>query len=186
MYYVHVSPVVITATKQLLKSLPSVGAPDECSVTQQSSTENDSLPVVQTPSVPNSLASTSESHSVPAHLSDQCPFALGDNVRVELDVEIFKMMQEGHGDYDDQLLQVSILSNVHLLCVLLSIHCGKRTGKQEQANLVLQIFSICRDGADMPISKQNSSKLPNAAVLSLFGHIHPYKWLYTQQYSQKM
>lgn len=121
MYYVHVSPVVITATK----SLPSVGAPDECSVTQQSSTENDSLPVVQTPSVPNSLASTSESHSVPAHLSGQCPFALGDNVRVELDVEIFKMMQEGHGDYDDQLLQVSILSSVHLICVLLSTHCGK-------------------------------------------------------------
>ena len=48
---------------------------------------------------------------MPAHAnrSGQCPFALGDNVRVELDVEIFKMMQEGHGDYDDQLLEVSIL-----------------------------------------------------------------------------
>ena len=30
----------------------------------------------------------------------------GDNVRVELGVEIFKMMQDGHGDCDDYLLSV--------------------------------------------------------------------------------
>ena len=33
----------------------------------------------------------------------------GDNVRVELDVEVFKIMQEGHGDLDDHLLSVSFL-----------------------------------------------------------------------------
>lgn len=95
--------VSCTAT---LSSLPFVGAPYECNIIQQSFTETNSLSVEQSPSVPNPLASASGSLSVsaPANLS---AFALGDNVRVELDVEIFKMMQEGHGDYDDQLLEVS-------------------------------------------------------------------------------
>ena len=34
--------------------------------------------------------------------------APGDNVRVELDIEIFKLMQEGHGELDQQLLDVSV------------------------------------------------------------------------------
>ena len=33
----------------------------------------------------------------------------GDNVRVGLDVDIFKVMQEGHGDWDDSLLNVSLI-----------------------------------------------------------------------------
>ena len=35
------------------------------------------------------------------------------------------------------------------------------------------VDSLCRDGANMPISLniQNCSKLPNAAVISLFRHI---------------
>ena len=33
----------------------------------------------------------------------------GDNVRVGLDVDVFKIMQEGHGDWDDSLLNVSLI-----------------------------------------------------------------------------
>ena len=41
--------------------------------------------------------------------SDEQPtFSPGNNVRVELDVEVFKMMQEGHGDVDQHLLDVSL------------------------------------------------------------------------------
>ena len=47
--------------------------------------------------------------------TDQCPFAPGDNVRVELDVEIFKMMQEGHGEYDQLLVDVSCQNICYLM-----------------------------------------------------------------------
>ena len=42
-------------------------------------------------------------------MADHHTLSPGDNVRVELEVEIFKMMQEGHGNWDDQLLDVSKL-----------------------------------------------------------------------------
>lgn len=39
-----------------------------------------------------------------------CPkpqeFSSGDRVRVQLDEEIFKMMQEGHGGWNDQMVEV--------------------------------------------------------------------------------
>ena len=63
----------------------------------------------------DSVASTSAVASAPGTPSLQAQtlpsrgphtFIAGDNVRVELEVEIFKMMQEGHGDWDDQLLEV--------------------------------------------------------------------------------
>lgn len=38
--------------------------------------------------------------------ADHHTLSPGDNVRVELDVEVFKMMQEGHGEWDDELLLV--------------------------------------------------------------------------------
>ena len=42
----------------------------------------------------------------------------GDNIRVELSVEVFKMMQEGHGDYDESLLSVRLISLRHLsVCI---------------------------------------------------------------------
>lgn len=62
------------------------------SVTSSSSTSNPPASASEVPACANSTG--------------QYVFALGDNVRVELDVEIFKMMQEGHGEYDDQLLEV--------------------------------------------------------------------------------
>ena len=33
--------------------------------------------------------------------------ASGDNVRVQLDIEVFKAMQEGHGGWNDQMAEVS-------------------------------------------------------------------------------
>lgn len=33
-------------------------------------------------------------------------FSSGDRVRVQLDEEIFKMMQEGHGGWNDQMVEV--------------------------------------------------------------------------------
>lgn len=64
--------------------------------------EGDSVGVASacgTPSLQTQVLSSSQHHA----------FAAGDNVRVELEVEIFKMMQEGHGEWDDQLLEVSIV-----------------------------------------------------------------------------
>ena len=34
------------------------------------------------------------------------PFVSGDRVKVQLEVEIFKMMQEGHGGWNDQMTEV--------------------------------------------------------------------------------
>ena len=59
------------------------------------------------PSTPMSPHSENESLQVEVTNSSELhSFAPGDNVRVQLEVEIFKMMQEGHGDYDQQLLDV--------------------------------------------------------------------------------
>ena len=33
-------------------------------------------------------------------------FAAGDRVRVQLEVDIFKMMQDGHGGWDDDMCEV--------------------------------------------------------------------------------
>lgn len=41
----------------------------------------------------------------PAYSSS--PFVSGDRVRVQLEVEIFKMLQEGHGGWNDQMAEVS-------------------------------------------------------------------------------
>ena len=46
----------------------------------------------------------------PEVLSEDHALVPGDNVRVELDVEVFKIMQEGHGDWDDDLLTVRFIS----------------------------------------------------------------------------
>ena len=40
-------------------------------------------------------------------------FQSGDRVKVQLDLEIFKMMQEGHGGWNDQMAEVRIL-RVHV------------------------------------------------------------------------
>ena len=34
------------------------------------------------------------------------PFVSGDRVKVQLEVEVFKMMQEGHGGWNDQMAEV--------------------------------------------------------------------------------
>lgn len=34
-------------------------------------------------------------------------FAEGDHVRVQVEVDVFKMMQEGHGGWNDQMASVS-------------------------------------------------------------------------------
>lgn len=39
-------------------------------------------------------------------------FSSGDRVRVQLELEVFKMMQEGHGGWNDQMTEV----NVHNIC----------------------------------------------------------------------
>ena len=57
------------------------------------------------------------SESVPVPLPVASPprlhnYSPGDKVRVELDEEIFKMMQEGHGGWDEQLLEVSTCIHV--------------------------------------------------------------------------
>ena len=36
------------------------------------------------------------------------PFVSGDRVRVQLEVEIFKMMQEGHGGWSDDMCEVVV------------------------------------------------------------------------------
>ena len=36
-------------------------------------------------------------------------FSSGDRVRVQLEMEVFKMMQEGHGGWNDQMTEVNEL-----------------------------------------------------------------------------
>lgn len=58
-----------------------------------------------------------ETHSTCNNMTVASPkmhlFSPGDSVRVELDVEIFKVMQEGHGDFDEKLLEVCELVFVY-------------------------------------------------------------------------
>ena len=37
-------------------------------------------------------------------------FSSGDRVRVQLELEVFKMMQEGHGGWNDQMTEVNVLN----------------------------------------------------------------------------
>lgn len=52
-------------------------------------------------------------------------FAVGDRVRVQLEVEIFKMMQEGHGGWNDDMCEVkttlAIESSFMIYIVLISL-----------------------------------------------------------------
>ena len=62
---------------------------------------------VSIPSLPITGAHP-ESECMVVTSADHHTLSPGDNVRVELDVEIFKMMQEGHGEWDDELLLVRL------------------------------------------------------------------------------
>lgn len=91
----------------------TVGAPHDFNSTPGSDIEEDTVVVPESSTdIPN--FSDSVRLSVPTRLltsAGTSVFAPGDNVRVELDVEIFKMMQEGHGDWDDQLLEVRLCTH---------------------------------------------------------------------------
>ena len=56
---------------------------------------------------------------------------------------------------------------------LLNISWFKIVEHNKRCDIRESVDSLCRDGADTPISLniQNCSKLPNAAVISLFRHI---------------
>ena len=88
------------------------GAPYDLSQTPETDPEPEpnvasvSPPVIPTPAADSSPAAELPSSAPMTPSTKEHAFAPGDNIRVELDVEIFKMMQEGHGGWDDQLLEV--------------------------------------------------------------------------------
>ena len=63
----------------------------------------------------------------------------GDNVRVELSAEIFKIMQEGHGDWDDYLIAVRGL----LLLICSMQFCLLSSGLVSDLVSILGLCSIC-------------------------------------------
>ena len=101
--------------------LVSIGAPLEISQASGLITkvngEGDSVAAATSTAVVSSASGTPSLSTQALSSSRHHTFAAGDNVRVELEVEIFKMMQEGHGDWDDQLLEVR-----HQHCIYIYIY----------------------------------------------------------------
>lgn len=63
-------------------------------------------------------------------ISDSPTVCSGDLVQVELDVEIFRMMQEGHGGWSDGMAKVRAVQ-VHVVYLLKKYNCvviDKRPG----------------------------------------------------------
>ena len=52
-------------------------------------------------------AAVATAQATPAPSQGQSLLASGDNVRVQLDVDVFKAMQEGHGGWNDSMTEVS-------------------------------------------------------------------------------
>lgn len=54
------------------------------------------------PTTPTAAAGTNPSEAS----SVASPFAIGDHIRVQLELEIFRVMQEGHGGWKDDMAEV--------------------------------------------------------------------------------
>ena len=48
--------------------------------------------------------------------------ASGDQVKVQLDVEVFKMMQQGHGGWNEQMAKVSLCLALRWVTLAFSLH----------------------------------------------------------------
>ena len=69
------------------------------------------------PASPTATAGTEPS----AVVSIVSPFAIGSHVRVQLELEIFRVMQEGHGGWMDDMAEVKMYDIDHLTCTAMII-----------------------------------------------------------------
>ena len=70
-----------------------------------------------TPATPTATAGTEPTTAS----STASPFAIGDHVRVQLELEIFRVLQEGHGGWMDDMAEVK-LSVAHVSLTDVRIH----------------------------------------------------------------
>jgi hypothetical protein len=75
---------------------------------------------IATPSPASPTATAGTEPSVASSVAS--PFAIGGHVRVQLELEIFRVMQEGHGGWMDDMAEVKIDCMIvhHLTCTAVS------------------------------------------------------------------
>ena len=117
-----------------------------------------------TTSLPSSDTKSLQAEGAYSH--NHHSLAAGDNVRVELEVEIFKMMQDGHGEWDQQLLDVSV-------CIYIYV-CKYSTARMQgitctRLHVEAHAFVGVNECVHRPVKPRSRSLLThNSITLSLY------------------
>ena len=101
-------PVPVTPTVAPLPSVPMTSAALIEALTSATPTLSPPPPTTTATNtaVTADAAGVADSVAPSAPSSGTSQFAIGDHVRVQLELEIFRMMQEGHGGWMDEMVEV--------------------------------------------------------------------------------